>query len=156
MMFVNKTCQLLLVLSAFSMNLFAEVRSEQVAVGSAPKESNLDYIRGAKDSSVDMLIKASEKYKTGAITKEQYIQIALQVSQMAEYYNKVITPAEAASKNTRPVSNDEMVLIGTADNGTSKIYSIKQNSWDTKYGYKVRIVPDKPIVSPYYDLTIPS
>jgi hypothetical protein len=59
--------------------------------------SNLDYIKSAKDSSVDMLIKASKKYKDGAITKDQYIQVALQVSQMAEYYNKTNITNESVS-----------------------------------------------------------
>jgi hypothetical protein len=46
-----------------------------------------DYLSEAKNSALDMLIKASSEYKKGTITKDQYIQIANQVSQMAEYAN---------------------------------------------------------------------
>lgn len=60
---------------------------------------NINYIRSVKDSSIEMLIKASEKYKSGLISKEQYITVALQVSQMADYYNKTSAPSIAPTAN---------------------------------------------------------
>jgi hypothetical protein len=70
-----------------------------------PKIENADYIKGVKDSSIEMLITASAKYKSGIISKDQYIQIALQVSQTAEYYNKNKKQAEVdSSKKTSLVS----------------------------------------------------
>lgn len=121
-----------------------------------PVENNIDYIKTANNSSTSMLIEASAKYKAGKITKDQYVEIALQVSQMADYYNKANT--STATKTTSiPSSNtaNERVLIGTANNGKDKIYSIKINSWDQKYGYKVVIVPANPIISKEYELTVP-
>lgn len=44
-----------------------------------------DYLYEAKNSAIKMLIQASKFYKDGAITKEQYIKVADQVSMMAEY-----------------------------------------------------------------------
>lgn len=44
-----------------------------------------DYLYEAKNSAVKMLVQASKFYKDGAITKEQYIKVADQVSMMAEY-----------------------------------------------------------------------
>lgn len=44
-----------------------------------------DYLYEAKNSAVKMLIQAAKFYKDGAITKEQYIKVADQVSMMAEY-----------------------------------------------------------------------
>lgn len=92
----------------------ANVIHEKVAVNEAAKEvvkrsvanidqkiENADYIKEVKDSSIEMLITASAKYKSGIISKDQYIQIALQVSQTAEYYNKNKKLPEAdSSKKT--------------------------------------------------------
>ena len=81
---------------------------------------------------------------------------------MASYFGQVNAPADVKTSSTAPTSeaaklpSSDLVLIGTANNGKSKIYSVKQNSWETKYGYKVRVIPDNPDVSPYYDLVIQS
>lgn len=71
----------------FSTELFAEVNAL-----SRSDVSNMEYIRSAKESSIQMLIAASEKYMAGAITKDQYIKIALQASQMANFSNKLNSP----------------------------------------------------------------
>lgn len=121
--------------------------------------NNIDYIKAVNNSSIDMLINASKKYKEGALTKDQYIEVALQVSGMADYTNKVVAETKSSGQIVAAAAaNDkgDLVLIGTADNGKSKVYAVKQNSWDTKYGYKVKIIPDNPTVSKSYDLTIPS
>jgi hypothetical protein len=98
-----------------------------------------------------------------SLLEQKKVQLA-QATEAVEKIKTQIAQLEALTKET-PVTaivsdagsiQNDMVLIGTANNGTSKIYSIKQNSWDTKYGYKIRIIPDNPIVTPYYDLTIPS
>ena len=77
--------------------------------------NNIDYIKVAKESSFEMLIKASAKYKEGTITKDQYIQVALQVSQMADYYNKTKLPTTAASTQATPVAlkNQQAVILPT-------------------------------------------
>lgn len=132
-----------------------------------PQNEQVNYLQKVKESSEDMLVTATAKYKAGTITKEQYIQVALSVSSMIEYNKKSKsglseTPQTNASASfkgptisTPNPAEDNKVLIGTANNGVDKIYSIKQNSWDTKYGYKVTIVPGDPLKQPY-DLTIPS
>lgn len=97
----------------------ANIIHEKVAVNESVKDvvkrsvanldskiENADYIKGVKDSSIEMLITASAKYKSGIISKDQYIQIALQVSQTAEYYNKNKKLAEVdSSKKTSLVGH---------------------------------------------------
>ncbi|MDO9183496.1 MAG: hypothetical protein Q7U04_13865, partial [Bacteriovorax sp.] len=51
--------------------------------------NNIDFIKSSNESSINMLIEASKKYKAGSLTQDQYIKVALQVSQMADYYNKL-------------------------------------------------------------------
>lgn len=92
--------------------------------------------------------KAQLAQALGAVEK-----IKTQITQLEALIKAMPTTAIVSNADN---NQNEMVLIGTANNGTSKIYSIKQNSWDTKYGFKIRIIPDKPNVSAYYDLTIPS
>lgn len=47
-----------------------------------------DYINGARESVINMLIQATQKYKQGALSKEKYIEVAMQVGAMAEYANR--------------------------------------------------------------------
>jgi hypothetical protein len=68
-----------------------------------------DYLSEAKNSALDMLVKASSEYKKGTITKDQYIQIANQVSQMAEYANNNKT--ESKCVNTGLTGNCEKLLV---------------------------------------------
>lgn len=49
------------------------------------KSDNLDFLTKLKTGSIDMLIEASKKYKSGSLSKEKYIEISLQVAQVAEY-----------------------------------------------------------------------
>lgn len=63
-------------------------------------KNNIDYIKEANNSSIDMLIKASKKYKDGEITKDQYVEIALQVSGFANYTNKVTSETKANGGST--------------------------------------------------------
>lgn len=62
-----------------------EKSASQKTANESPEEKN--YLNEAKNSAVEMLVAAAAKYKAGAITKDQYIQIANQVAQMAEYAN---------------------------------------------------------------------
>ncbi|MEA9357557.1 hypothetical protein SHI21_15115 [Bacteriovorax sp. PP10] len=70
-----------------------------------------DYLSEAKNSALDMLIKASNEYKKGTITKDQYIQIANQVSQMAEYANNNKT--ESKCVNTGLTGNCDKLVVST-------------------------------------------
>lgn len=65
-----------------------DVFIDEVLPSSAIIEDN--YIKEARDSSIDMLRVATQKYKTGKITKEQFLQIAIQVGTMADYAAKSI------------------------------------------------------------------
>ncbi|MDO9182982.1 MAG: hypothetical protein Q7U04_11270 [Bacteriovorax sp.] len=69
-------------------------------ITSQTASEQINYIKQTKESSVDMLIQASAKYKSGAISKDEYVQIALQVSQTADYYNKVSTSVAATGIST--------------------------------------------------------
>ncbi len=62
--------------------------------------SEKDFIKEARDSSMDMLAIASEKYGAGLISKEQFLEIALQVGKMAEYAKKNSTQSSADCLNT--------------------------------------------------------
>ncbi|MDO9184339.1 MAG: hypothetical protein Q7U04_18130 [Bacteriovorax sp.] len=71
-------------------NVRTPTKSVTTATDTKPAATNqIDYIKSTNNSSIEMLIKASAKYKAGTITKDQYTQVALQVSQMADYYNHV-------------------------------------------------------------------
>lgn len=73
------------------------------------KIENADYIKEVKDSSIEMLISATKKYKSGIISKDQYIQIALQVSQTADYFNK--------NKKTLEIDNTKKTSLVDQGNG---------------------------------------
>jgi hypothetical protein len=57
------------------------------------EKNNFDYIVGAKDSSIDMLIKATKMLEDGKISKDKYIEVAKEVSKMAEYSKKTVAAA---------------------------------------------------------------
>lgn len=75
------------------------------------KALDKDYLSEAKNSALDMLIKAASEYKKGAITKDQYIQVANQVSQMAEYANNNKT--ESKCVNTGLTGNCDKLVVST-------------------------------------------
>ena len=64
---------------------------------------NINYIQKAAQSSVDMLIRATQKYKEGAISKDQYIEISMQVSAMNDYALK--TEGVASTEKTKVSTN---------------------------------------------------
>lgn len=69
-----------------------ETNSSSPIRHNAIDDKNLDdieYVKRAKESSVAMLIKASAMYRDGKISKDKYIEVALQTSQMADYYEKL-------------------------------------------------------------------
>lgn len=89
-------------------------KSDGKTTGKAPaptavdNSSNVDYITGTKDSSVNMLAEATKKYKSGKLTKDQFINIALQVGQTVDYANQTTgqNPSEtiiAANPNPTPI-----------------------------------------------------
>jgi hypothetical protein len=82
-------------------------------------DDNINFIKETKDSSVNMLITASAKYKNGEITKDQYVQIALQVSQTADYYNKVNVPNSPAAVGTKNVSAPAVFNLATGTKAAS-------------------------------------
>ncbi len=83
-------------------------QTQKVATAAIPTNSvgNMDYIKSVTNSSIEMLIEASKKYKAGALSKDQYIEVALQVGAMADYNNKVdnATKANGNTSASAPVA----------------------------------------------------
>lgn len=70
----------------------------------AEEIDNMDYLKVATNNSLDMLIAASQKYKEGTITKDQYIEVAFYVSKMADYYRKVTLGTSTNAQNPQIIS----------------------------------------------------
>nr|BDT27734.1 hypothetical protein BHI3_12000 [Bacteriovorax sp. HI3] len=77
----------------------AQKTTAAVAPTSSSSVGNMDYIKSVTNSSIEMLIEASKKYKAGSLSKDQYIEVALQVGAMADY-NKKVDTATKANGNT--------------------------------------------------------
>jgi hypothetical protein len=54
--------------------------------------SNIDFVKQQRESSIEMLIKATADYKAGKLNKDKYIEVAQQVSQISDYLKKVNVP----------------------------------------------------------------
>lgn len=75
---------------------------------------NINYIQKAARSSVDMLIRATKKYKEGAITKEQFIEISMQVAALNDYasMSEGVTSTEhgkLSSNTPSPTANSNTI-----------------------------------------------
>lgn len=85
----------------------------KAALEKAGKETKFvadkDYLNEAKSSAIDMLIIAAAKYKEGTITKDQYIEVANQVSKMAEYANS--NSSESKCVNMGLTGNCEKLVV---------------------------------------------
>ncbi len=132
---MNKNFQLILLFFIF----FNEISKAMAGVPSKTPTSNIsqessdinnsDYIKKAKDSYIDMLNKASIKYKSGKITKEQYQKIAKQVNKMIDYYKNV----SATSSNSPTTSATRRSAISDPNsNALEKNSPAPQSSWRGK------------------------
>ena len=130
-----------------------------------PTNDNIEYIKGMTDDSKELLFEAANKYKNGDITKEQFLIVLEQVNKGVNYFKNIDTPPSTTTnivadiektpiEKIATVNDNKKILIGTANNGNDKIYSITQKSWDNKHGHKVQIVSGDPTINPY-DLTVP-
>jgi hypothetical protein len=75
-----------------------------------------DYNNRAKESAIDMLIKATQKYKEGSLSKDKYVEVAIQVSQMAEYANKTneSNPVTSPTEPKKTPLVDKVVIVSAA------------------------------------------
>ncbi|MBC7540712.1 MAG: hypothetical protein H7281_17970 [Bacteriovorax sp.] len=85
------------------------------------EKSNSDFIVEAKESSIEMLIKATKMLDEGKISKDKYIEVAREVSKMAEYSNKStstgpksITEEQLKKLNEERVQNGLKPIVGAS------------------------------------------
>jgi hypothetical protein len=81
------------------------------AVNNNTDLSNIDFVKQQRESSIDMLIKATADYKAGKLNKDKYIEVAQQVSQISDYLKKVNTPD---SSSTGPLQANSSITVAPA------------------------------------------
>lgn len=61
---------------------------------------NLTYIKSARESALQMFMKATQMYRSSKITKEKYIEVSLQYAQWEDYYANIDLNNINSEKNT--------------------------------------------------------
>jgi hypothetical protein len=104
MSFANPCRKLIFIMLMLTTNQFAVAKgikgTKKVKVIESNATSNIDYSKSNKESTIDLLIKSTTDYNAGKLTKDQYIQIVMQVSQMTDFYNK--TKNQSTDNVTNP------------------------------------------------------
>lgn len=84
--------------------------------------AQIQNVRQARDSSFTMLMKATEMYQNGAMTKEKFIEVALQCGKMEKYY--------ANQLNDIPVNTQKVVSDGVTSVGSTVLQPTPTNFCD--------------------------
>ncbi|MBY0415809.1 MAG: hypothetical protein K2Q18_16675, partial [Bdellovibrionales bacterium] len=106
-------------LSANRSSTHGTVKRNSSSQSAEVEESNLALLKDARSSTFQMLVKASKLYKKGAMTKEKYIEIALQCAEMEDFVTAATTNTEAAGGNPTSVAAPQFANINVA--GISEI-----------------------------------
>ena len=107
---VDENSEIALALKKEAADSFKAAEDTKRNEGSSNQE---DYINRAKESAINMLIVATQKYKQGALSKDKYIEVAMQVGQMADYSNKINEENTAAlpTKSSNANLVDKVVKV---------------------------------------------
>jgi hypothetical protein len=148
------TYNILMINKLIPLSILTLVMAFPMSNALAAEKGNMDYITGAKDSSVEMLIKATKMLDEGKISKDKYIEVAREVSKMAEYSNK--STAAGSKKLSSAVTeeqfkklNEERVANGLkpiAD--ASLVDEILQGELDQRLEINLQRIKEKKIPLP--------
>jgi hypothetical protein len=138
MSFSNPCRKLIFILLILSTNLFAGAKrikgTNKAKVTESNVTSNIDFSKSNKESTIDLLIKSTANFNAGKLTKDQYIQIIMQVSQMTDFYNKTnlqltanVTNPNISTAETPPQSTSNSIIASEAKTSDSKLNTSELN-----------------------------